>query len=70
MWNAIGIMEVVGMGILLMLSFPFVAIAAWAGGILRGQIAKRTDARVQFMSELVSGMQVSTNYEKIENRKP
>lgn len=51
-------MEIVGIGVLLISSVPFQILVPWIGGVLRAKIAKITDERVQFMAELVSGMQV------------
>ncbi|KAJ8684206.1 hypothetical protein QAD02_019998, partial [Eretmocerus hayati] len=74
MWDAIGVLLLVGIAILLIIAVPLQSIVIYASKILRSKIAVLTDKRVQLMSELVSGIQVVKMYawekpfEKIVNQ--
>lgn len=58
MWESIGAILLVGIGILLVIAVPLQMIVIFRSKFLRGKIALLTDKRVQLMNELVSGIQV------------
>ncbi|XP_044009118.1 ATP-binding cassette sub-family C member 4-like [Aphidius gifuensis] len=62
-WNSVGTVAcAVGIGFLLIVSFPIMGAIAIFCGKLREVIADLTDQRVQLMSELVTGIQVVKMY--------
>ncbi|XP_046623147.1 ATP-binding cassette subfamily C member 4-like isoform X4 [Neodiprion virginianus] len=62
MWQSVGVASLAGIGILLMHAIPFQWYLSNISAKLRSAIAPRTDKRVQFMSELISGIQVVKMY--------
>ena len=58
MWSVVGVLELVGIGVLLCASAPIQMLVTYAGRKLRSKVAQLTDTRVQLMSELVAGIQV------------
>ncbi|XP_076291898.1 uncharacterized protein LOC143214568 [Lasioglossum baleicum] len=62
MWTRIGLVTFVGIGALIILSFPIHSITVKVMRTLRQQIARLTDERVQLMQELIAGIQVIKMY--------
>lgn len=57
-WFEAGIPGMVGIASLVLLTFPPNSLCLKLSRQLRGMIAKLTDQRLQFMNELVTGIQV------------
>lgn len=62
MWRKIGISELVGIGSLLIIALIVQGTFSLLSRKIRAMVAPLTDRRVQLMSELVAGIQVSSKY--------
>ncbi|XP_046746881.1 ATP-binding cassette sub-family C member 4-like isoform X4 [Diprion similis] len=62
MWQSVGVASLAGILILIIYAIPFQGYVSNISAKLRSAIAVRTDKRVQFMSELISGIQVVKMY--------
>lgn len=62
MWQKIGISVLVGIGSLLIIALVIQGFFSLLSRKIRAMIAPLTDRRVQLMSELVAGIQVSPGY--------
>ncbi|XP_057334745.1 ATP-binding cassette sub-family C member 4-like isoform X1 [Microplitis mediator] len=61
-WRSIGVYTLIGYGVLLLMTIPMQCYVGVRTGKLRNLTAKLTDRRVQFMSELIAGIQVIKMY--------
>ncbi|XP_074115828.1 ATP-binding cassette sub-family C member 4-like [Cotesia typhae] len=61
-WRSIGIYTLVGYGMLFLITIPMQSYVGIVTGKLRKVTAMLTDRRVQFISELISGIQVIKMY--------
>lgn len=60
MWQSVGIPAFVGIGVLLIQTIVLQGYLSKLSVKLRSEVAAKTDERVQLMSELISGIEVTT----------
>ncbi|XP_017890581.1 multidrug resistance-associated protein 4-like [Ceratina calcarata] len=61
-YQKVGVASLIGVSVLLLMTLPTNAVFISLAHTLRGMIASSTDRRVQFMNELISGIQVIKMY--------